>query len=46
MTETMIAYANRVGDALAPYALSPAILSIALVLAAFWMLVVIAILQD
>jgi hypothetical protein len=46
MVETVAAYAYWVGEAVAPYVLDVAFISVALLLAAFWMLVVIVILQD
>jgi hypothetical protein len=46
MTETVAAYANRIGEALAPYVGDAAFVSIVLLLAAFWMLIVIVILRD
>jgi hypothetical protein len=46
MVETVAAYAYWVGEAVAPYVLDVAFISVALLLAAFWMLVVIVILRD
>jgi hypothetical protein len=46
MTEVVNAYAYRAGEAVAPYILDPALLSVGLLLTAFWMLVVLVILQD
>jgi hypothetical protein len=46
MTESVAAYANWIGEAVAPYILDAAFVSVVLLLAAFWMLVVIVILQD
>ena len=46
MTQTVAAYAYEVGEAVAPYLLDPALLGVSLLLAAFWMLVVLVILQD
>jgi hypothetical protein len=46
MTETVAAYANWVGEAIAPYLLDAAFISVDLLLAAFWMLIVIVILHD
>jgi hypothetical protein len=46
MIETVADYANRIGEAVTPYILDAAFISIGLLLAAFWMLVVIMILQD
>ena len=46
MIETVAACANRIGEAVTPYILDAAFISIGLLLAAFWMLVVIMILQD
>jgi hypothetical protein len=46
MTETVAAYLNRVGEAIAPYIIDAAFVSVVLLLTAFWMLIVIVILQD
>jgi hypothetical protein len=46
MSETEAEYAIRVGEAMAPYILDAAFVSVVLLLTAFWMLVVIVILQD
>jgi hypothetical protein len=46
MTEIVAAYASQFGDAVAPYILDAAFVSVVLLLVAFWMLVVIVILQD
>jgi hypothetical protein len=41
-----VSYANQIGEAVAPYILDVAFVSVVLLLAAFWMLVVVVILQD
>jgi hypothetical protein len=46
MIETVAAYASRIGEVITPYILDAAFISIVLLLAAFWMLIVIVILQD
>jgi hypothetical protein len=46
MTDTVAAYASEFEEALAPYILDVAFVSVVLLLVAFWMLVVIVILQD
>ena len=46
MIETVAAYANRVGEAINPYILDAAFISVVLLLVAFWILVVLLILQD
>jgi hypothetical protein len=49
MTEVVTAYAYHVGEAVAPYILDPSLIrlaGIALFIAGFWMLIVMAIMND
>jgi hypothetical protein len=49
MTEGVTAYAYQIGEAVAPYILHPALIrlaGIALIIAVFWMLIVMAIMND
>ena len=46
MTEGVTAHAYRIGEAIAPYVHDTAVVSLILLLAVFWVLVVIFILQD
>ena len=46
MTNTVAAYASEFEEAVAPYILDAAFISVVLLLLAFWMLVVLVILQD
>ena len=49
MSEAVTAYAYRVGEAVAAYILDPALLSVTLLVAAFWMLwvlVALSIIKD
>ena len=46
MIETVAAYASRIGEAITPYVLDAAFISVVLLLVAFWVLVVLVILQD
>jgi uncharacterized membrane protein len=46
VVETVAAYAYRVEEAVAPYLGDAAFVSVVLLLLAFWMLVVLVLLQD
>jgi hypothetical protein len=49
MTDTVTAYASHVWEAVAPFILDPALLSVTLLVAAFWMLwllVALSIIKD
>jgi hypothetical protein len=46
MTDTVAAYASEFEEAVAPYLLDAAFVSVVLLLVAFWMLVVLVILHD
>jgi hypothetical protein len=46
MIKTVAAYAYRVGEAVAPYIGDAALISVVLLLLAFWMLVVLVLFQD
>jgi hypothetical protein len=46
VVETVAAYAHRVEEAVAPYLGDAAVVSVFLLLLAFWMLVVLVLLQD